>query len=153
MARRQLRDTEEMLGWCLRDTCLNEWWYLTEVLGQGVIRAINERGLYWQAQPLVFKRVNADGRGHDAKQQAPRYAQAHMGRHGDWVVPRLERGAQRFELVMVPHRSLVTEPEPLETVRQTYPTKRRDHPLIPTATVAPNQPVDNEPVYKAIVLY
>jgi hypothetical protein len=137
-------------GWCLRDSRNQEWWYVTEVLDREgrLIRAINERGLRWNAEPAIFGRVNDGGRGHDAKRRPARFAQAVLDHRGDWVVPRALRSSEqqeRQELVLVGarHQSLVTEPPPAEDTEIRMPNasreraSRRDHPLIPTALAVP----------------
>lgn len=100
-------DSTNKLGWCLKDVQTNEWWCVTEVISEGTIKAINERGRSWKVAPLVFVRTNGDKRGHAGKMEAARFAKASMDRRGHWAVPRNERnsGNNRLELVMVPVRT------------------------------------------------
>ena len=134
-------------GWCLRDAQSQEWWCVTEVMAEGLIRATNERDVRHNVDPLVFKRINDDGHGHDAKRQPARFVQAVLNRHGHWAVPRhahwrRDSCEQRQELVLVGarYRQLVSEPDDERPV------------LTPTASHQRPAPAGPLMAYMAIVL-
>jgi hypothetical protein len=73
--------------WCLQNVNDGAWWRVEEVVRDGLIKAVNERILRWEASPMVFMRLSG------AKQQN-RYVLATQDSSGRWVASMTPRSTR-----------------------------------------------------------